>query len=180
MPEPITLALLGAAALTQGINFLYGQAAELLKRRRDRLNAAAGADVDDSALDGELAADVDEHVIDDRRDQLRALTEQLRPYAIGERKVGEPPDAALITKVEALRGILELAYRQRITFDGEEREPTGTVIDAEIVAGKVDGELAVVEVDRLQRGSRVKAVGDVGDVGPGGKVTGFRGHVAGG
>jgi hypothetical protein len=71
----------------------------------------------------------------------------LRPYAIGDLEVGELLDATLITQVEALRGILELAYRQRITFDGEERKRTGTAIDAEIVAGSVDGELAVV--DRL-------------------------------
>ena len=49
MPETITLAMLGAAALTQGVNFLYGQAGELLKRRRDRREKAA-------ALDAELAA----------------------------------------------------------------------------------------------------------------------------
>lgn len=180
MPEPVTLAVLGAVALTQGINFLYGQAAELLKRRRDRRDGALAADTEHSVLDGEVAADADEHIVEEYRDQLRMLTEQLRPYATGEREVSEPPDAALIAKVEALRGILELVYRQRLTFDGEEREPTGTAIDTKIVAGRVDGELTVVDVDRLQRGSRVEAVGEVGDVGPGGKVTGFRGRVAGG
>jgi hypothetical protein len=174
MPEPVTLAVLGTAALMQGINFLYGQATELLKRRRDRRDAASDAAV----LDGELAADVDEEVVEQRSEQLRMLTEQLQPFVTGARRVGEPPDAELIARVEALRGILELAYRQRITFDGEDREPTGASIDAKVIAGRVDGELAVVDVDQLQPGTRVKASGTVGDVGPGGKVTGFRGNVA--
>lgn len=42
MPEPvtITLAAVGTVALTEGVKFLYGQAAELLKRWRERRDAA--------------------------------------------------------------------------------------------------------------------------------------------
>jgi hypothetical protein len=181
MSEPVTLAALGAAALTQGINFLYGQAAELLKRRRDRRDAATQPASDKPILAGELAdVEVDEQILEERNEELRELTEQLRPYATGDRQVDEPPDAALIAKVEALRGLLELAYGQRITFDGEERGPTGTAIEVKLVARRVDGELTVADIGELRGGSRVSATGEVGDVGPDAKVTGFRGNVAGG
>lgn len=105
MPEPVTLAVLGAAAFTQGINFLYGQAAERLKRRRERRDGALAADTDNSVLDCDLAAaDADEYIVEEFRDQLRMLTEQLRPYATGEREMGEPPDVALIAKWKPYEG----------------------------------------------------------------------------
>jgi hypothetical protein len=41
MPEPvtITLAVVGTAALKEGVKFLYGQAGELLKRWREKREA---------------------------------------------------------------------------------------------------------------------------------------------
>jgi hypothetical protein len=180
MPDPMTLAGLEATALTQGINFLYGQAAELLKRRRERKDMAAQSSPDSPILAGRLAtSEVDEEVLKEHHEELRELAEQLRSYATGARKVDEPPDAVLIAKVEALRGLLELAYRQRITFEGEDREPTGTAIDIKLVAGRVDGDLTVADIGVLRGSSRVSATGEVGDVGPGARVTGFRGNVIG-
>jgi len=43
MSDPTTLsaAAIGAAALTEGIKFLYGQAGEILKRWRERKDKAA-------------------------------------------------------------------------------------------------------------------------------------------
>jgi hypothetical protein len=41
VPDPITLAALGAVALSEGVKFLYGQAGELLKRRREQRASAA-------------------------------------------------------------------------------------------------------------------------------------------
>src|SRR5262250_2637475 len=142
MSEPVTLTMLGAAALTQGITFLYGQATELLKRRRDRKDAdTKGASaaaplttVDTPILAGKLRqAEVDEQIIEARSQELLELTEGLSSYVTGTRKV-DTSNATLIAQVEALRGLLELAYRQRITFDGEMREPTGSAIDVKLVA----------------------------------------------
>ena len=42
MTDPLTLSALTASALTEGIKFLYGQAAELLKRKRERSTADSG------------------------------------------------------------------------------------------------------------------------------------------
>jgi hypothetical protein len=180
MPEPTTLAGLEGAALTQGISFLYGQAAELLKRRRDRRDAAPQIPSDASILVSEIApVEVDEQVLKERSRELRDLAEQLRPYATGAKAVAEPPDAALIAKAEALRGLLELAYRQPITFEGEDRDPVNVGINVKLVTGRVDGELTVADIGELRGGSRVTATGEVGDVGRDAKVTGFRGSVAG-
>ena len=82
--------------------------------------------------------------------------------------------------MEALRGLLELAYRQRITFDGEDREPTGSTINVKVVATRVDGELTVAEIKQITGSARVSATGDLGEVGPSAKVTGFRGDVVSG
>ena len=40
MADPITLTLVGTVVLTEGIKFLYGQAGELIKRWRERKDAA--------------------------------------------------------------------------------------------------------------------------------------------
>lgn len=180
MPEPATLAGLEGAALTQGISFLYGQATELLKRRRDRRDAAAQIPADAPTQVSEIAsAEVDEQVLKEHHAELRELAEQLRPYATGARAVDEPPDAVLIAKAEALRGLLELAYGQPITFDGEDRDPADVGITVKLVAGRIDGELTVADIGELRGGSQVSATGEVGDVGRDAKVTGFRGNVTG-
>src|SRR5262245_38772260 len=40
MVEPLTLAVVSSAVVTEGIKFLYGQAAEAIKRWRERRDAA--------------------------------------------------------------------------------------------------------------------------------------------
>jgi hypothetical protein len=189
MADPVTLATLEGAALTQGINFLYGQATELLKRRRDRKEGslASAAEptpqprvIEASVLAGELnLAKVDDQVVESRSEELFALTEKLSSYANGIR-YADPSDLHLIALAESLRGILELIYQQRITFAGEGREPTGSTVDLKLVAARVDGELTVAEVGQVKTGAAVKATGELGDVGPNAKVIGFRGDVVGG
>ena len=49
-----------------------------------------------------------------------------------------------------------------------------------MVATGVDGDLTVAEAGEVRGDSRARAVGEVGAVGPGGKVTGFRADVIGG
>jgi len=43
MPEPLTLAVLGSAALTEGITFLYAQAGEAIKRYHENKKAVQQA-----------------------------------------------------------------------------------------------------------------------------------------
>jgi len=45
MIDPLTISAIGAVAITEGIKFLYGQAGELLKRWRERKDAAKDATI---------------------------------------------------------------------------------------------------------------------------------------
>ena len=44
MPDPVTFSTLGGLAASEGINFLYGQAAELLKAWRERRGRVAAGE----------------------------------------------------------------------------------------------------------------------------------------
>ena len=137
MVEPLSAAVLGAAVLTQGIRFLYEQAGELLRRRRDRkqATAAAGSAEIPSAgeagrvLAGQLTTSaVDAQALDRYADQLARLWGLLAPYATGLTPV-DPADRQLAEQVEAARRLLEQIYRQHITFTGERRPATGSPLD---------------------------------------------------
>jgi hypothetical protein len=136
MVDPLSLAALSAVALTEGVKFLYGQATELLKRRRERRDAAkkdeaaaALPTAPEGLLDGALTVGEDVPVADADADRLKALRSQLTDYMDGIEPVRED-DAGLLEAADALRGLLEAVYGQRITFAGEPgRPPTGTPLD---------------------------------------------------
>ena len=161
--DPLSAAALGAAALTQGIGFLYGQVGELLRRRRDRRQSAAAvtgaveippAGEAGDALAGQLAAGpVDEQALDQYAEQLANLWGLLAPYATGLRPV-DVADRQLAGQLEAARRLLEHIYRQHITFTGEQRPATGTPLDVRH-AGDVGRYAAQV----IAAGERAAAVG---------------------
>jgi len=139
--DPLSAAALGAAVLTQGIRFLYEQAEELLRRRRDRKQATAAAgpveippaEEAGQVLAGQLTTSpVDEQALDQHADQLAKLWGLLAPYATGLKPV-DPADRQLVEQVEAARRLLEQIYRQHITFTGEQRPATGTPLDVQRV-----------------------------------------------
>jgi hypothetical protein len=140
--DPFSLAAVGAAAaLTQGIGFLYGQLGELLRRRRERRSQAgagpAGA-VDIPApeeagqvLDGPLApGPINEEALERDADQLVALRRLLQPFAEGNAPV-QPADQQLLDQLQAARLLLEQIYQQHITFRGEQRPVTGSPLQAQ-------------------------------------------------
>ncbi len=135
MVDPLSLTALGAAALTGGITFLYGQVTELLKRRRDRAEQAdaappvvPGGPVE--VLDGALVArPVDLTVVAGNEARLLELRRGLGDYADGL-ATADPADRRLLERVAALRGLLELAYGQHVTFRGEQRPATGSPLEA--------------------------------------------------
>ncbi len=135
MVDPLSLAALGGAALTGGITFLYGQVTELLKRRRDRAEQAAAAPPTVPAgpvevLDGALVArPVDLDVVAGNDARLLELRRELAVYADGLARA-DPADERLLERVAALRGLLELAYGQHVTFRGEQRASTGSPLPA--------------------------------------------------
>ncbi len=46
----------------------------------------------------------------------------------------------LLVRLDQLRKLIESVYGQRITFNGESRPPSGTVMSAKIEMGKVAGD----------------------------------------
>jgi hypothetical protein len=182
MSDPSNWQQLEMGALNQGISFLYGQAAELLKRWRDRkeagrpgttLSAAPADGVDQSVLVGELQPHpIDSSAVSEHLDEMILLTEKLGSYVIGIRSI-DPSDIELTSSVEALRGLLELAYRQQITFQGEQRATTGSDIDVEIVAERVAGELTLARIKTIKSAAQLHVRGEVDTIAKSGRVVGL-------
>ncbi len=152
MPEPATLtaAAIGAAVLTEGIKFLYAQAGEVLKRWRERRDGASG-DADSpevipvtapaKVFDGDLRdLEIDLERVAPVEARLRDLRRNLGDYADGVDEV-DAKDVSLLAKVDALRTLLETLSRQHITFQGEQRPPSG----APLVIGRVDVEGSIAD-----------------------------------
>jgi hypothetical protein len=147
--DPLSLSVLGGMALTEGIKFLYGQATELLKCRRDRVeNSADPQPVSaepPTVLDGPLAPKpVDLAVVDANEDRLRELRRALGDYVDGLADIN-PADKHVLSLVAALRSLLELAYGQHLTFRGEHRPVTGSPLPAQASA-EVANYVATVNV----------------------------------
>jgi hypothetical protein len=82
------------------------------------------------ALDGPLVErPVDAGVVADNEARLRELRRELADYADGLAEP-DPADRRLLEQVAALRGLLELAYGQHVTFRGEHRPATGSPLEA--------------------------------------------------
>jgi hypothetical protein len=159
MIEPISLTAVGVFALTEGIKFLYTEAGELLKHRRAKNEGAA-----QEASGPELRppADIIEGTVDPTRpnderldrlaDELRKRRGALIDYADDVEAV-DPSDVTLLNEVDELRRLIEVIYGQRITFKGENREPSGPLVENEVRA-----------MEAKIRGSRVGVVETTGGV----------------
>jgi hypothetical protein len=89
MVDPIMLSALGSATLSEGVKFLYAQAGELLKQRRERRAAAAQlpAEVFESS-DGPLQPDLGH--AEALESELRQLRRELSEYGQGVDEVDRP------------------------------------------------------------------------------------------
>jgi hypothetical protein len=186
MADPVTLTVLGGWAAAEGIKFLYGQAAELLKAWRERRSQAA-ADAEPPAevpvpivptdvLDGAPAHDLADFTVVDREHQaLIQLLGALSPYAQGQADI-DLDDHELADQAGRLRALLETAYAQRFTFHGEQREPTGSRVTVTQALGTVDGTVTGVEADAGE-GADVSVEQKADSVGEDGSVTGFKGRI---
>jgi len=181
--EPLSLAVLGGVAATEGIKFLYAQAAELIKAWRARgkdheQEPLAVPIVATSALDAPPASTtVDPAVLARANATMLTLWQRLAPYAQDLAAV-EDTDAELARDAGALRGLLEAAYGQRFTFRGEHREPTGTRVTVAQVLGTVAGRAVGVEGD-IGAGATVEVRQDADGVSAEGTVTGVKGRITG-
>lgn len=173
MADPLTLSVLSAAALTKGIDFLYGQASEILKSRRERKREEAQVLTpgECDVLDGALSpARVEPVALERFGDDIAGLQAALREYISGDKPV-DPSDEALLRLADALRRTLELVLAQRITFVGEQRQSAGTVIRVESEADDVAGYSASVRA-RYSPGSIIEVKRRTGVVRPGGEDVG--------
>lgn len=182
MPDPFTLGAIGAVALTEGIKFLYNQTGEAIKRWRDRrskANEGAEHSVKTESVEVELPAifegqlvkpEIHFEAVERLEPELKAVRQELSSY-VDETDQADPNDEALLTKLDALRIMLEAIYQQRISFRGEERPASGTTVEAGIDVEKVVGYVAGVRA-RSIKGGNVRATVKAKEVSQGGTVVG--------
>ena len=168
MPEPITLAIVGGAILTEGIKFLYNQAGEVLKSWRQRRESGAKqaqavenvqpVDVKlPSAFEGQLKEpQIHFDTVEQVNTQIQEIRRNLSEYAEEIVKV-DPTDPNLLSNVDALRRLLEAVYQQRITFKGEDRPRSGPLVSGRIEVKDVVGYAAVVRAKSVGRGAQIRA-----------------------
>ncbi len=184
MTDPVTISIagVGAIAVKEGIKFLYGQAGEILKRWRERKDKSELGDREPTTLvlppvfDGQLQNPyIHFKVVADLEPTLRALYGDLSVYATGVVPV-EKADAELLRKVDTLRRSMESILQQHLTFKGEERPASGTLLSGYVSADSIAGEVIGVEGEGQLQG---EARGDVkaSKVEPGGRVIGVKWRV---
>jgi len=183
MPEPLTLAAVGAVVLTEGIKFLYGQATKILDRWRDRRDAAAKGQTPAQTEAAPLPADAPRifegqltplvihfDAVEKAEEQLRALRKELSDYADGYATV-DPNDERVVAATDAVRRLLEAIYQQRITFKGESRPTSGPVVEGEVKVDEVLGYVAAVRA-RVIASGHVSAHAEATKVGSEGTLIG--------
>jgi hypothetical protein len=189
MADPLTLAAVGAVALTEGIKFLYEQAGEALKRwqARKAAKAASAGPAATEPVSVQLPSDAFEGQLQEPRlhleavarleRELRDLRAAVAEYAQGIDEV-DPNDKPLLETVDGLRRAMEAVYGQRIAFIGEPGPSSGTVVVGEAKVEEVLGYVAGLRAKRIISGSvtgRVKA----DKVGPGGQAVGVEAETIG-
>lgn len=163
MPEPvtITLASVGGVVISEGIKFLYGQAADLLRRWRERADklqkgeaapkeVTVGVDPPEALDHGFFEARVDLDELGLVRTELLEFIGQFAPYVTGAEDL-PGDDQTFLERVAALRSLISSVYGRPLRFRGEpehEADPPEvlSLIEAKEVAGKVIG----IRTDSLQ------------------------------
>lgn len=169
--DPLSLAALGGVALTEGIKFLYGQAGELLRRRRERISADRPTTPPPAGLldrdPGPLVPDP--VVLGQLAGKLQNLRDDLEAFVLDNSRLETHQP---LPEVAALRDALEAIYGQRLTFMGEPRESSGTVITGTARVKIVEGLAAGVRIDDLSDVDRVHGEIEADTVRPGGEAFG--------
>ncbi len=157
--ETVTVDSVSAETLRQGIQFLYAQASEVLRRRRERRREAAtpepAADIDDTVVEGGLKpTQIDYEALEQLESGIRELSLALEQYATGTGSLERASDDPNLLKlVEGLRRSLEVVLRQPIVFRGEKRPHAD--VDVSLDVKDVQGYVAGIVGDSLG-GSRIK------------------------
>jgi hypothetical protein len=174
MVEPISLAVLGGVALSEGIKFLYNQAGEILKRRRESKEAEPIPVESPDVIEGNLEPmTVDPAAVEELADELKALRAQLNEYA-QETEQPDPSDEEVLRATDALREAIESIVGQRITFKGEHREPSGTpVVTGTVRAKQIRAKASGVAIEEMGEGE-ARGVVEADSIEQGADVAGAR------
>jgi len=175
--DPLSIGALGAVAITEGIKFVYGQAAELLKRRRERqaTGVEPTAEIEPAhteILDGDLQPlRPDYEILDQLHERITALAVELSKYNDGLLE----PEPSTAAAVDELRRALEAVYGQRITFKGEhERDATGTIVAGALRIETIAGLAIAADVGEVKGPARIQGSVESDTVESGGTVIGVR------
>jgi hypothetical protein len=177
MSDPLSWATVGSVVLSKAVEFLFGQASDLIGRWRDRKTAdvppkdpPVGSEAILQGTLQPLAVDVEQ--LGKHIDLIRAQRRVLQPYLdpVDPLPISTGDDN-LLASVALLRGILEQVYGQRITFQGERRDPSGPSIVSRLDVTEAAGEVTNVRVDALNEGT-ISAETRAGTVPMGGSLTG--------
>lgn len=179
MTDAFSLAALGGVAITEGIKFLYGQVAEVIKAWRARREGSPESIevplITTQALDAHVAmAVVNTEVIAVHEAAMVDLWSSLAPYAAGLKEVA--PGDSILVKAGELRTLLEAAYGCRLTFLGEHRDGTGTPIEVTQTLDSVAGEVVGVQ-GHIARTAALSVRQEVREVAETGAIFGIRGTV---
>jgi hypothetical protein len=192
--DPATIATLGAPLLQEAIKSVVSLAGDALRRWRERRETrsagprgAAGEEALSGApgmpevvpaaiempdiLEGKLER-IEYHLdrVERLEDDLKDLRRRLADHADGVEPV-DPENADVVEATEALRRVLEAVIGQRITFKGEDRPPSGPIVEGTVDVEEVQGDVAAVRA-RLISSGRVKGEARATKVEAGGKLTG--------
>lgn len=178
--DPVLISTLGAVAFTESVKFLYGQAADLLRARRERRRANSSdtkievAISDSAPLDanpGRLTADL--ATLERVHSELAEVGMELAPFAVGDAEISAQP-----TEVEELatqlRSLLEEVYSARLTFQGEDRVRTGVELTANMRIGKLRGSATGIEAERISGNSSLVSDQEIDEVTGGGTAIGIK------
>jgi hypothetical protein len=167
MPEPVTLAVVATSVVTEGIKFLYGQAAEAVKRWRESPKDAGASQTAPAKVtpppqifDGPLEP-LNFHLgqVERLEKELLILRSALTDQANGLASVNTN-DRALLETIDAFRQAMEAVYQQRLTFVGEQRPRSGPVVEGTIDVPLIAGTAAAIRARLIASGKvvgRVKA-----------------------
>ena len=185
MSDPMTISLLGvgAVAINEGVKFLYGQAGELLKKWREHQNTASSTPSQQAlpipsvvlpeVFAGQLTAPVVHFdTVQKVEPRLRELYRDLSEFGNGISPI-EVGDLEALEKIDMLRRLIEQIYQQRITFRGEERPPSGTLLLGTIKSETIKGSATGVDIQGPFEG-RAEGRVSSGEIGAGATVIGVK------
>jgi hypothetical protein len=162
--------LLGTPFLTAAFEFLFRRGEKLIDRRGpedDELTLDPG---DLTAIKGQLQPlRVDEAELTAVRPDLERLVGALSSFQRNRSRIDSEGEQLQLLLGELREG-LERVYGQHITFEGEQREPSGALVRGRF--GTVSGEVTGIDAKRVRGNPRVEH--DVETVTKDGKVTGIR------